>query len=123
MLFLSRIHTSRKNIIELNFWSYVPCELSLGQFVTKKDKSRFLFIRVQIIFKNRFKQEQNLGTMEDSFTNIFKLAELNGLTWKKFSHTNPVPSLPSDDQVLSAYAKCMKERVVFMLLFSNLVKF
>ena len=47
--------------------------------------------------------------MEDSFTNIFELAELNGLTWKKFSHTNPVPSLPSDDQVLSAYAKCMKE--------------
>ena len=88
----------------------------------KKDKSRFLFIRVQIIFKNRFKQEQNLGTMEDSFTNIFKLAELNGLTWKKFSHTNPVPSLPSDDQVLSAYAKCMKERVVFMLLSSILVK-
>lgn len=50
--------------------------------------------------------------MEDSFTNIFKLAELNGLTWKKFSYTNPVPSLPADDQVLSAYAKCMKEGVL-----------
>ena len=87
----------------------------MGHFVTQNAELALIFSNSNIFFKNRFKQEQNLGTMEDSFTNIFKLAELNGLTWKKFSHTNPVPSLPSDDQVLSAYAKCMKERVIFFV--------
>ena len=50
--------------------------------------------------------------MEDSFTNIFKLAELNGLNWIKYSSANPLPCLPGDDNVLSAYAKCMRAGIL-----------
>ena len=53
-----------------------------------------------------------IGSMEDSFTNIFKLAELNELNWKRFSSSNPLPCMPADDYILSAYAKCMREGIL-----------
>ena len=41
-----------------------------------------------------------------------KLAELNGLKWKTFSFANPLLPMPGDDQILSAFAKCLRDGVL-----------
>lgn len=50
--------------------------------------------------------------LPDAHTNVFKLVDLPGIKWTKYSFANPLPCLPGDDQILSAFAKCMREGIL-----------
>ena len=50
--------------------------------------------------------------LPDAHTNVFKLVDLPGIKWTKYSFANTLPCLPGDDAILSAFAKCMREGIL-----------
>lgn len=55
----------------------------------------------------------NGASLEDCYTNLFALADLNGIKWKAYKAVDPaVPVGPLEDPVLSSYSKCLQASIL-----------